>query len=403
MTAANPTTFLYEALAPDGQSLSGTIDAADAQFAQARLESLGLKLTRIISADKPRLRALNTDDFLAFNQELASLAQAGLPVEQGLRLIAQDLRTGRLATAVRELADDLEKGTPLAEAFDKHRGRFPALYGRLIDAGVKSSNLSGVLLNLNQHVQTMQRLRRAMWNAFAYPIALAVVMILVVSFLGLKVLPQFEDIFRDFHASLPGITQLLIDVTNIMPQIVIGIAVFLVVLIAVTVILHITGGIRFVVDYVLLYLPVIGTAIRKNLIARWCSAMRLGIDAGLDLPAAMDLAAQTVDSPRLQNDTKILTDAIAAGQRLNTVKTSLLPPILPAAIELGASRGDLAGTLAALSQMNQRQAELRISAIPVTVIPMLLIIFGFLVFCIVLALFMPMIQLIQSMSGGGTH
>jgi type IV pilus assembly protein PilC len=169
------------------------------------------------------------------------------------------------------------------------------------------------------------------------------------------------------------------------------------------VMLRLTGTMPFVVDYFLVHLPVIGVAIRKNLIARWCSAMRLGIDAGLDLPAAMDLAAQSVDSPQLQHDTKLLIDTLGAGGHLDAVKTSLLPPILPAAIELGASRGDLAGTLAALSQMNQRQAELRIAAIPVTVIPIVLIFFGCIITCIILALFMPIISLIQSMSGGGQH
>lgn len=401
--SANPITFNYDAVAPDGQAMAGTIDAADVQVAQRRLESLGLKLIRLIAAGKPGPRPLRADDFLAFNQELASLAQVGLPVEQGLRLIAQDLRTGRLAEAVRGLADELEKGRSLPEAFEKYRGQFPALYGKLIDAGMKSSNLPGVLLNLNAHVQTMQRLRRAMWNAFAYPIALSIMMLVLVGFLGLRVLPQFEGVFKDFHASLPGITQLLIAITDVMPQILIGVAIILAIVIVSVAILHTTGGIRYVVDYFLIYLPVIGVAIRKNLIARWCSAMRLGIDAGLDLPAAMELAAQTIDSPRLQQDTRLLIDTLAAGKSLNTVQTSLLPPILPATIELGASRGDLAGTMAAMSQMNQRQADLRIAAIPITIVPALVLAFGFFVFWIVLALFAPFISLIQSMSGGGGH
>src|ERR1700761_4156135 len=113
MTSVNSNTFLYEGIAPTGQAIAGSIDGADAQSVQQQLESLGVKLTRLVAAVRPRLRPLGTDDFLAFNQELASLAEAGLPVEQGLRLIAQDLRTGRLAGAVRALADDLERGVPL--------------------------------------------------------------------------------------------------------------------------------------------------------------------------------------------------------------------------------------------------------------------------------------------------
>ena len=105
-------------------------------------------------------RALGGDDFVAFNQQLAQLAKAGLPLERGLRLIAADLGRGRLARAITEVADELERGTPLAEAFDRHRGRFPSLYGRLVDAGVRSGNLSEVLLNLGRHLDMGQRSAR---------------------------------------------------------------------------------------------------------------------------------------------------------------------------------------------------------------------------------------------------
>lgn len=407
MTQAATGIFSYQAQTADGQNLSGQIEASNIESARQKLEALGLRLTKLIASTRSTgesARQLGTSDFLAFNQELASLAQAGLPVEQGLRLIAQDLRSGRLATAVNELAADLENGTPLAQAFEKHRGQFPPLYGKLIDAGVKSSNLPGVLLNLNQHVQTMQRLRRALWSAFAYPIALMVVLFCVCAFMGLEVLPQFEVIFHDFHASLPGITLLFLMAVDAMPVIVTAVLIAVFLLVVAVLVLRWTGRMRYAVDYVVAPLPVVGMAVRKNLIARWCSAMRLGIEAGLDIPAAMELAAQSVDSPRLQHDTQRLIEALANGRKLDTVQTELLPPILPAAIELGASRGDLMGTLAALSQMNQRQADLRISAIPVTVVPIVLIGFGFIVTWVVLALFAPMISLIQSMSGnGGSH
>ena len=151
-------TFIYEGRDSAGQILSGSIDAADAQAATQTLENMRVKLIRLAPAEqKPRPKPLRTDDFLAFNQELAHLAAAGLPVEQGLRLIAQDMRSGRLASTVHEVVNELENGVPLGQAFDKYRGRFPTLYGRLIDAGVKANNLPGVLLNLGQHLELIER------------------------------------------------------------------------------------------------------------------------------------------------------------------------------------------------------------------------------------------------------
>src|SRR5438477_11597083 len=110
------TTFAYTASTATGETLTGTIDTADLATARRQLDSLRLTV-QSIAERKPKTRPLSGDDFLAFNQQLAQLTRAGLPVEQGLRLIAEDLGNGRLADATRQIADDLERGKSLAEAF----------------------------------------------------------------------------------------------------------------------------------------------------------------------------------------------------------------------------------------------------------------------------------------------
>src|ERR1051325_9445380 len=138
-------TFSFTAQTPDAQAISGTIDASSIEKAGARLSALQLRVLNMEPATRPvRTRPLRTEDFLAFNQQLAHLTQAGLPVEQGLKLMAQDLHSGRLAETIRQVAGELEKGVPLGEAFDRHRGRFPSLYGRLIDAGVRAHDQTAV-------------------------------------------------------------------------------------------------------------------------------------------------------------------------------------------------------------------------------------------------------------------
>src|SRR4051812_46690888 len=113
--------FAYRAEAPGGENVSGTIDAATSDAADTLLRSLGLKVLEVSPAKRPvKLRALRGDEFIAFNQQLARLTQAGLPVEQGLRLIARDVRSGRLARTINVLAQELEAGAPLPEAFEKH-------------------------------------------------------------------------------------------------------------------------------------------------------------------------------------------------------------------------------------------------------------------------------------------
>src|SRR5205085_10508559 len=106
--------------------------------------------------------------------QLAQLAKAGLPIERGLRLMAQDLKRGRLAQAVRAVADELEKGVPLEDAIAKYHDKFPPLYARLIAAGAKTGDLAAILFSTGQHVEMVHRLRRSVWRASAYPLMIAV-------------------------------------------------------------------------------------------------------------------------------------------------------------------------------------------------------------------------------------
>ena len=163
------TAFGFRAQTHDGLSMSGTLEASDVDDANRQLHALGLRVVELeprpaaalAPAGGPRLRG---EDFIAFNQQLAHLTSAGLPIEHGLRLIAQDARRGRLARTIQQLADELERGTPLPQALAKYESKFPPLYARLVEAGVKSNNLPAMLLNLGRHAEMVQRLRAAIWR-----------------------------------------------------------------------------------------------------------------------------------------------------------------------------------------------------------------------------------------------
>src|ERR1043165_6288520 len=148
-TTAISGNFAYQAQTVEGQPISGTIEATDFEHATRLLQALRL---RVLSLEPepvaPRPKPLRGEDFSIFNQQLAQLTAAGLPVEHGLRLIAQDMRSGRLAETIRQVAEELERGTPMGEAFEKYHTHFPPLYGKLVEAGVRSNNLPAMLLNL---------------------------------------------------------------------------------------------------------------------------------------------------------------------------------------------------------------------------------------------------------------
>ncbi|MEX0887430.1 MAG: type II secretion system F family protein [Phycisphaeraceae bacterium] len=389
--------FNYQAQTTDSRALSGTLRADDADDARAALEALGLHVIELEEAPAAaRVKALRGTEFAAFNHQLAQLTAAGLPVEQGLRLIARDMRSGRLAAAVNRVADELEAGTSLADTFAKHRSQFPPLYGRIVDAGVRTSNLPEVLFNLGRHIELVQRLRMTLWRAAAYPLMLLVGIALVLGFLGLFVVPGFRDVFVDFDMTLPPLTTVIFHVAEWTGWIVAGIVGFIFAVVGVWAVASRLGHGQSLADNLLMPLPIIGPILRRNLVARWTDALRVGVQAGMDLPAAFELAGDAVASPRMRAESQRLIAAMEAGGPIDRpVGMRFIPATVPAAIQLASQRYDLAGMLENLSQMYQQQAELRLGAVQTLMTPALLIVIALVVGLIIGGLLAPLVQLMH--------
>lgn len=395
-----PFTFAYRAQSIDGQPLSGTIDAESVDLARERLESLRLRVIDLEpAAASTGGRALRGEDFVTFNQQLAQLAATGLPLEHGLRLIAQDMRRGKVANTIRQIADELEKGEPLAQAFEKRAGQFPPAYGRLIQAGVATNNLSGMLLNLGEHQRTLARLRSALWRAVAYPLTVFVALCLVLAFLGTWVLPQFVTVFQMWGTKLPAITGFLVDYYPLMSWIAIGAGGLVIVMLIVWQILKMLGREGGIRDAVVLRLPLVGPVLKRSAVSRWCDAVKLAVMGGMDLPAAMRMGADAVGSKRLRGDAEKLATRLEKGEAIDSLeRLSLIPGTVTASIEISSRQGGLAQTLGTLATMYHEQALAKVSLIPAMLTPLLLAILTGMIGFIVLAMFVPFVGLLQSVS-----
>jgi type IV pilus assembly protein PilC len=392
--------FSYNAQTIDGQRFAGTMEAVNAEEASRRLDAMRLRVVEIGPAQPPpRGRPLRSDDFAAFNQQLAQLTAAGMPVEQGLRLIATDLRKGRMARTIEQVAAELERGTPLDQAFEKFGNQFPPLYGRLIRAGIKSNNLPGVLLNLGRHMEAIGRLRQSLWGVIAYPLFVLIAFGLLISFVAISVLPQFEKVYADFHMRLPFITEALLSFGHVAPALIVALLAGLIGGPILWGLLQSMGYGPAIIENVVIPLPLIGPILRDNLLARWCDAARIAVDAGLDLPSALSLAGEATGSRHLTRDGDALTAALAAGQPLTAARTRLLPPSVPATLQFSSGTNDLGTTLGSLAELYQRQADLRLAALPGILTPILVIVLALLIGFVIIALLAPLISLIEGISG----
>lgn len=406
MTQASPEplrSFAYKAQGSDGAPLSGTIDATGVEQARRQIESLGLRITEMAPSERAPSagRPLSNDDFIAFNRQLGYLTSAGLPMEGGLRLIADDMRSGRLATTIRAVAADLESGKSLTDVFERHRGRFPSAYGRLLEAGVRSSSLPGVLFNLARHLELMQRLRGMIWRTISYPLMVLGGLAILLIFLGIFVLPRFREIFFGFKVALPAVTQLLLSLSVIMPAALIAILALILLSPLIVLALRRMGWDGPAVDMFVLRMPLVGPIVQRSLIAGWCDALRIGVEAGLDLPSAIQLAGDTCSSPALRADGHLLDQALSEGKTAATFgRGRVLPATVPAAINLGTANHDLPAALKGLCDLYHQQTEARLNTLPGILTPLLFLLLAGIV-CIVMAgLVLPMVSLISAVSGG---
>lgn len=390
-------TYRYAVQTPTGQTLDGVIRAANVDEAQDALEASSL---RVLTLEKEKAGAsipLKGTDFLAFNQQLAQLTKVGLPLESGLRLIAQDLRRGRLSSSIKAVVDELERGTDLADAFARHADRFPKLYSRVVAAGIESNNLSAVLMNLSRHLELTQRLRSALWRAASYPLIVLISFVAVLVFIGTALIPQFAEIYQDFDTSIPTLTLYLIEASAYTWPLAIGFTVLLLAFPALSLLTRLTGRGGWLRDHVLMRLPLVGPALNRNLMARWCDMLRVGVSAGMDLPAALQLSGQVVGSRRAQDDTQRLIDVVESGGTLDdSVRLSLIPASVPAAIQLAAEQADLAALVGDLSVIYEQQAEIRLAGIQTYLGPALLLVLGLVMGLTATALFLPLVRLMQS-------
>ena len=413
--AQPPETFAYRAETRDGQEISGTIDARDAEDARRRLLSLQLQNVQLQPAPHPpHPAALRGEDFLVFNQQLAQLAGAGLPVEQGLRLVAREMRRGSMRKTLDLVAAELESGKTLPEAIAAYRDKFPPLYSQLIDAGIRSGNLSGILLNLGDHLTLIRRLQAILWQTLSYPIIVLAAFFAVLYFILVELVPKWEPMIGGFvgmqplapmsrnytpqYITLPLLTRALFAVSDFVSAVPVAAVGIIAAVIAVGAILFlVTGRNEGMAERLMLPMPLVGIVLRRNLVSRWCSAVALAVEAGLDLPAAIKLADDATASPILRADGAALIAALTAGQPISSPPPGkILPGTVVAAMEASAQCGDLHLALRALSQMYQQQAELRLGAIQAILTPLLLLVVGVFVGGLMIALFAPLLTFLGS-------
>ncbi|HUT46023.1 MAG TPA: type II secretion system F family protein [Sedimentisphaerales bacterium] len=396
-------TFEYNALTSAGRLMKGTIEAGTNQEAGELLKQMQLVVN---SVEKARLKkpktAIGRNEFVLFNQQLASITKAGIPLERGLRELAGDISSRSMRRLVDAVADELEAGVSIEQAFEKRQKHFPPLYGRILKAGVETGRLSEMLTSLNRHLEMANQTRRIIFEAMCYPAVILALAAVILTGVFMFIIPQFGSVLEEMTdgGSLPAITRLFLSMSKNVVPFWITVGFVIAAIVALFAMLSTSAAGRRFKESLLLRIPVIGRVYHSSMLSRMAEGMAIMVAAGSDMPVSLRLSSGATGSEKLILESEALAAQIEQGA--NILEAGQLCRVIPRlflySIQLGTQRNELQDNLYSLGQMYAEQARCGQARLQAVLLPVMLIGVGCFLAMTILAMFLPMISIITSLS-----
>ncbi len=418
-------TFTYEAMNSVGQPVKDVIDAATSEEAVAKVRSMGFFPTKIkektakrsggataagpaaatASGKKRTAGKVATKLLCQFTRQLSTLIDAGLPILRSLRILEQQQKPGMLRVAIRVVAEDVEGGATLSEALGRHPKAFDRLYVNMVRAGELGGVLDVILQRLSDFMEKSQALKRKVIGAMVYPVAVMTFAMAIVMFIMIYVVPSFEKIFSDMGEDLPGVTQMLLNASFWIKRdfgwvVIIGSPFGFMFLLR---LLKLSAAGRFLVDKSKLRIPIFGTIIAKTSIARFARTLGVLLTAGVPILDAIQITRDTSGNEVYSRALGAVHDGIREGESFaDPLRAArIVDPMVVNMIDVGEETGELDKMLNKVADNYDEEVDTLVSAMVSLMEPIMVITLGLIVGFIVIALFMPMISLLNSVSGGG--
>ncbi|MFH1719479.1 MAG: type II secretion system F family protein [Planctomycetota bacterium] len=395
-------TFEYNALTSEGRLMKGTIEASSQDEASGLLKHMQLAVNSVEKAKpkKPKT-AIGRNEFVLFNQQLASITKAGIPLERGLRELANDISSKSMRRLVDAIADELEAGVSIEQAFEKRQKHFPPLYGRILKAGVETGRLSEMLTSLNRHLEMATQTRRIIFEAVSYPAVILTLASIILTGVFLFIIPQFESVLTEMTGGrLPALTRAFLGMARHVGPFWISVGIVIAGIIALYAILSASAAGRGIKESMLLKVPVIGNVYHSSVLSRMAEAMAIMVAAGCDMPAALRLSSGATGSEKLIAESEALAGQIEQGANILEAGQlcRMMPRLFLYSVQLGTQRNELQDNLYSLGEMYAEQARCGQARLQAVLLPVMLVGVGGFMAVTILAMFAPMIQIITSLS-----
>jgi type IV pilus assembly protein PilC len=437
--------FKYEAMDTRGKETKGVLEVGSQAEAITRLKEMGFLPTKVVEADKPKdAKAVKKTDakgkgkgkinlnisfgsgvkpkvLTTFTRQLATLVEAGLPLLRGLRVLSKQERNPTLKRILGELALSIEGGSTFSEGLAQHPKVFNRLFVNMVKAGEIGGVLEVVLKRLAEFMEKAEKIKGKVIAAMFYPSAVMTVAVGILALLMIVVVPKFKQIFADLlgDTGMPGFTEFVLKISDTLKDSTIvfpewaapiplpGPVVWTVVAIIIVfkVLMRTKRG-QFVWDKLKLKFPVIGSVISKVAIARFTRTLGTLVQSGVPILQALTIVKETAGNLVVANAVAAVYESVKEGETITAPleKSAVFPPMVISMVDVGEQTGALPEMLLKIADNYDEEVDNAVTAMTSLLEPIMIVFLAVIVGSIVIALFLPLITLIDKLgsdSGGG--
>lgn len=397
--------FNYTAIDRNGKRVRSSLEASSIETAKSSLRGAGYTILDIKEQttlnrdiEIPFLGNPKAKDMAVFCRQFVSILRAGVSVASVLAMLGQQTGNKKLRAAIREMQADVEKGESLAASMRRHPKIFPAILVNMVAAGEASGNLEESFRQMELYFDRSKRTKSKVTSAMIYPCVLIVVMIVVLIVMMTKIIPNFLKTFEDMDAELPKLTLGVMAVCEWfkswwwVPLLVLA------ALIVGGVLFHRTDKGKHFFGWLARKTPVVGNLTVKTACATFCRTMEVLIGSGLTLTDSMDLAASNMDNIYYQEAIRDARALVAEGTPLreSLLRTGLFPPMVSNLVGVGEETGDLQSMMGKVADYYDEEVEEATKKLLNLMEPAIIIFMAVFVVIIVLAIYLPMINMTKA-------
>jgi type IV pilus assembly protein PilC len=390
-----------------GREIRSTVEAVTEQSAIAALLNRNLLVVsiqeKIAKKGKSQGGKVSLSDLVVFTRQLATMIDAGIAIVQALQALADQTPNKVMRDVIRDVCSRVESGESFSEALQKHPKTFNRLYYSMIAAGEKGGLLSEIMARLATYLENTERLRKKVKTALMYPTAVTVVAICVTTFLLVKVIPTFKDVYSGFGAQLPGPTQVLMDISDIVKHWL----PLLIILAAGAV----WGWLYFIKtptgrefwDGRRIKLPIFGAIAHKICLARFTRTLASLIRSGVPILEVLQIVSQTVGNVVMEKAIKTAATDIERGEGISAAlgKNPIFPTMVIRMMSAGEQTGKIDEMLERVSNFLDEEIESTLSGLMSLIEPLLIVFLGIVIGGMVICMFLPIFNLANIVNGNG--